>query len=1198
MPSFKSPSVKVMQLNLHRSHPPLQDLLTNSWNSSGMNIALVQEIPLHKGKACNVPHPLHFDYTCDIPRAGIIYNPSLDIWPAPTLSYRDCQVCSWTINKKNILVISAYWAINERNIPTTLVKAIRFAKKNKFEILVGMDANAHSPLWGSPTADARGHLLEDWLNEQELVLLNHGGAPTFVRGASQTHIDVTFVSRKLMNDISNWQVVDDESFSDHRLLSMTFGAKPPKATLKPNYNKTCWESCKRDLDSLDWETPVEPRDRASLDKAVADLQESILSITDRYTPKVAIKTNPRKSTWWNNDLRQMRRELRVTFHQYKVHLGTEVFQIYATLRQAYQSAIRKTKKSSWLKFCDEIKTVSQTSRLVRTLTRHKAPKIGLTRQADGKLTISGRESIKNLISTLFPGTRVAGPRGLASEPPQPTQALQHADWLNKSLVSEAINSFDLGKTPGPDGIRVNMLRCLPDKGLEFLTGIYKRCIELSHVPSNWLQTRAIFLPKIGKRERDDPKSFRPISLTSFLFKTLEKLFLRKLDRDGVYPHKLSPYQHGFRSNRSTDTALSQFVNEVEVSLENKLYHVAVLLDIKGAFDHLDPNLALRKLDEWGADPGITKTLQYYYTHRSITTAAPGGDITVYPTIGSGQGGVISPLLWNVAFDEAATLINSNNTFGTLFADDTNLNARGGNINQLYFLLQTNLNRLAAWMDQAGLEVNVKKSCVICFRNKDKPAPDLHLKWKGALIPTVGKAVYLGLTIDQHLSWNPHMDKVMGKAKAKMVQVNKALSKVWGPSPKLTHWIYTSVVRPIVSYGAHIWSHSINNSRMDKMSRSIQRWALTKLGPIREKTPTAGLEILTNTPPLQFHLQESSHKTLIRFNHIGFQLEPARKGHLAKGLADIANNTPMALIPCDRTLKSTRPTFRNLQEDQPDPRNTEPGKVNIFTDGSGREGSFGCGFLIQWSNQTRVGMAAGGNYSSVFLSELRAINLAVSNLLREESWLGRVNIFSDSLSAIQAIKATTATSKEVINCWKVLQQLDNLGKWSLSWVKGHSGIPGNESADKLAKQGASLKFQGPQPMQPIPFKVVKNTLARTTLIKWGEYWNNRPDCRQTKLWFPKPDPLRTKQVLALSRKDFGLVTRWVTGHCYLARHQSLLYNNSPTCNLCQEEEETPWHLLWDCPAVPQRLKLPPDKWSVSELRDSANALSYLEVPDYN
>ena len=245
----------------------------------------------------------------------------------------------------------------------------------------------------------------------------------------------------------------------------------------------------------------------------------------------------------------------------------------------------------------------------------------------------------------------------------------------------------------------------------------------------------------------------------------------------MYPHKLSPYQHGFRSNRSTDTALSQFVNEVEVSLENKLYHVAVLLDIKGAFDHLDPNLALRKLDEWGADPGITKTLQYYYTHRSITTAAPGGDITVYPTIGSGQGGVISPLLWNVAFDEAATLINSNNTFGTLFADDTNLNARGGNINQLYFLLQTNLNRLAAWMDQAGLEVNVNKSCVICFRNKDKPAPDLHLKWKGALIPTVGKAVYLGLTIDQHLSWNPHMDKVMGKAKAKMVQVNKALSKV-------------------------------------------------------------------------------------------------------------------------------------------------------------------------------------------------------------------------------------------------------------------------------------------------------------------------------------------------------------------------------------------------------------------------------------
>jgi len=91
----------------------------------------------------------------------------------------------------------------------------------------------------------------------------------------------------------------------------------------------------------------------------------------------------------------------------------------------------------------------------------------------------------------------------------------------------------------------------------------------------------------------------------------------------------------------------------------------------------------------------------------------------------------------------------------------------------------------------------------------------------------------------------------------------------------------------------------------KKSCQIQRWALTKLGPIRDKTTTDGLEIITKTIPLHIHLQEISLKTVQNFININFNLSPSPKGHLIRWLEMLK-----AMLPNDKGLKKLAPYFQN------------------------------------------------------------------------------------------------------------------------------------------------------------------------------------------------------------------------------------------------------------------------------------------------
>jgi len=80
----------------------------------------------------------------------------------------------------------------------TFKKAVKEVLKLKHDLLVGIDSNAHHPIWGLPEANVRGEVLVSFLSNNNLHILNTGNNPTFTRVNCATHIDITITNTKFI----------------------------------------------------------------------------------------------------------------------------------------------------------------------------------------------------------------------------------------------------------------------------------------------------------------------------------------------------------------------------------------------------------------------------------------------------------------------------------------------------------------------------------------------------------------------------------------------------------------------------------------------------------------------------------------------------------------------------------------------------------------------------------------------------------------------------------------------------------------------------------------------------------------------------------------------------------------------------------------------------------------------------------------
>ncbi len=109
--------------------------------------------------------------------------------------------------------------------------------------------------------------------------------------------------------------------------------------------------------------------------------------------------------------------------------------------------------------------------------------------------------------------------------------------------------------------------------------------------------------------------------------------------------------------------------------------------------------------------------------------------------------------------------------------------------------------------------------------------------------------YLGVELDSKLTWKRHVLEKVKTAKFKLMHVQRAIGKLWGPSPKITRWAYFSIIRLALTKGCQVWARAITDKSIVSSLVRVNRFALMLMGNFRTKTPTAGCSILAMTPKL-------------------------------------------------------------------------------------------------------------------------------------------------------------------------------------------------------------------------------------------------------------------------------------------------------------------------------------------------------------
>ena len=362
--------------------------------------------------------------------------------------------------------------------------------------------------------------------------------------------------------------------------------------------------------------------------------------------------------------------------------------------------------------------------------------------------------------------------------------------IDEQTVEDYLKLVDPNKSSTPDCIHPRIVKECASGLAAPLTCIYQMSINTGTVPDQWKYGSVTLLHK--GESRHEAKNYRPITITSLLCRTLEKII-----KDGFIKHLdshqyITDCQHGFRKKRSCLTNLLLNLEDIIKKIDSGHSVDQIYLDFQKAFDKVPHQRLIYKLQKAGISGCLLNWVESFLSNRKQRVNVS-GTYSNWLNVDSGvpQGSVLGPILFILYVNEIPLILKSCET--SIFADDTKLSSNADTISDAENI-QTDIDELFNWCNEWKLVFNAEKCHVLHFGSKNY---NYLYHINGTLISSVEKQKDLGVTISQDLKSENHTMECVTKANKMVGMIRRTFSFM---DKDMLAQLIKTFVRPHLEYG--------------------------------------------------------------------------------------------------------------------------------------------------------------------------------------------------------------------------------------------------------------------------------------------------------------------------------------------------------------------------------------------------------------